>query len=59
MLLMVTEMMTIKGIFLFVFSLCLERGADMGEEGSLFSELLDRVGCARLEPGAGVAVLSA
>ena len=36
MLRMVTEMMTIKGIFFPVhFSLCLERAADMGE-GRLF-----------------------
>lgn len=36
MLQMVTEMMTIKGIFFPVhFSLCLERAADMGE-GRLF-----------------------
>lgn len=39
---------------------CALKGEQTWErEGSLFSELLDRVGCARLEPGAGVAVLSA
>lgn len=61
MLLMVTEMMTIKGIFFFSFRFpCALKGGQTWErEGSLFSELPDRVGCAQLEPGAAVAVLSA
>lgn len=45
--------------FSFRFPCALKGGQTWEREGSLFSELPDRVGCAQLEPGAAVAVLSA